>query len=57
MPNQNDKKANYIFKEVLSNRYELLYLNTELISLLKLRKTSIKINEVFLNCFKTMKSD
>ncbi len=57
MPNQNDKKAKYIFKEVLSNRYDLLYLNTELISLLKLRKTSIKINEVFLNCFKTMKSD
>ena len=46
MPNKNDKRANYIFKEVLSNRYDLLYLNIELISLLKLRKTLIKTNEV-----------
>lgn len=54
MPNKNDKRANYIFKEVLSNRYDLLYLNIDLISLLKLRKTSIKTSEVFLNFFKTM---
>ena len=54
MPNKNDKRANFILKELLSNRYDLLYLNIELISLLKLRKTLIKTNEVFLNFFKTM---
>ncbi len=52
MPNKNDRRANFILKELLSNRYDLLYLNIELISLLKLRKTLIKTNEVFLNCFK-----